>query len=88
MRDTESEERTINENMGGEIAEVMKNLVGESFICSCKKEIFVNGWLGYPHEGGLADKDGKTWWIYIECPYCLYQWSWHKVQVEVARPHD
>lgn len=86
MQDKRIDERTINENLGGEVAEVIKKLVGKSFVCSCEKEIFANGWLGYQHEGGLADKDGKKWWIYIECPYCEYCWSWHKVEVEVNRP--
>jgi len=81
-------ERTINEQMGGEITEIINGLKGKTFVCSCKKQIKINRWLGYKHGGGLADKNGEKWWLYVECPKCEYCWSWHKVQVEVNRPRD
>ena len=71
--------------MGGEIGQTILSMKGKKLTCSCKQKITVGAWLGYPHEGGLADKDGKKWWVYVECPKCEYDWSWHKVQVEVER---
>jgi hypothetical protein len=82
-----TDERTITERMGGEIEQKIKELKGKTFTCSlnCKQKITVGAWLGYPHEGGLADKDGKKWWIYVECPKCSYDWSWHKIPNEIER---
>ncbi len=80
------DERSINENMGGEIGEIIKALKGKTFLCSCKNKIIVDNWLGYQHPGGLSNKDGLTWWIYVRCPNCEYDWSWNKVKVECERP--
>ncbi len=80
-----SDERTITERLGGEIEPIIKELKGKVFTCSCKQKITVGAWLGYPHEGGLTDKNGKKWWVYVECPKCEYDWSWHKVANEVER---
>jgi hypothetical protein len=78
-------ERTITERMGGEIEQTINAMKGKAFTCSCKRKITVGAWLGYPHDGGLADKDGKKWWIYVNCPKCNYDWSWHKVANEIER---
>ena len=80
-----TDERTVTERMGGEIEQTITSMKGKKFTCSCKQKITVNGWLGYPHDGGLTDKEGKKWWIYVECPKCEYDWSWHKVANEIER---
>lgn len=71
--------RTINENLGGEIAEVINKLQDETFTCWCGHKFTVNHFMGYQHEGGLADAQGSKWWVFVICPHCRYEWSWHKL---------
>jgi hypothetical protein len=82
-----TDERTITERMGGEIEQEIKKLMGKHFYCggNCKQKITIGAWLGYPHEGGLADKNGKRWWVYIECPKCEYDWSIGKLPTAIER---
>ena len=79
-----------DEKMGGEIGETIKNLRGKQFPCTCHHEhlIKLETFTAYPHEGGLADKDGKKWWLYVTCPLCNYDWSWWKVQNRLERQNE
>ena len=78
--------RTITKNIGGELGEFITKLEGKYFTCRmCGTKQKVCGWLGYPHDGGLADKDGNKWWIYLECDKCHYEWSFGKVEHQVNR---
>ncbi len=71
----------INENLGGEIEVLIKRTQGKKFLCpSCGTIQYACGWLAYPHDGGLADKDGNKWWVFLECEHCNYGASWHKVE--------
>lgn len=72
--------RTINANLGGEVADVITKLEGHEFNCWCNHKFIVFHFMGYKHEGGLADADGVKWWVYIQCPYCNFVWSWNKLE--------
>lgn len=73
--------RTVNENLGGEVGRTIKILTGVPFTCTCGKHQILGGFFGYPHTGGLDDKDGNRWWLYYECENrkCRYEWSWWKL---------
>ncbi|MCK5018125.1 MAG: hypothetical protein KAS32_13795 [Candidatus Peribacteraceae bacterium] len=72
-------ERIMSTEFGGEVEEVLNKLTGESFRCTCSKTHTLNAFIGYPHDGGIAGKDDKRWWVYWHCPSCHYEWSWHKL---------
>ena len=72
--------RTLNENLGGEIGETINKLFGKEFKCWCRHKFTVHHFIGYIHDGGLADKEGTKWWMFIVCPHCRYEWSWHKLE--------
>ena len=57
----------MTEAMGGEVAEFIKKYQGKEFACHgvCRKNQIANDFLGYEHDGGLADATGKKWWVYV-----------------------
>ena len=73
-------ERTMNSRVGGEAGEVMTKLLGKSLECTCGKKITIGQFLGYPHDGGYADKNGDRWWLYVHCKKCNYDWALHKLE--------
>jgi hypothetical protein len=78
-------DRTVNENMGGEVAEFIKKVKDQKFTCTCTKTFPVNQFMAYEHSGGLKDKDGKKWWVYVHCPHCSYDWSAWKLEARLDR---
>lgn len=72
-------EKYISTTDGGEIEEILNRLTGEAFKCTCGKTNELDRFIAYPHDGGIADKDGNKWWVYWHCPDCHYEWSWHKL---------
>lgn len=81
--------RSLNPNLGGEIAEMMLKLQDAPRPeCNCGKrgcEIVTDEPMGYPHDGGLADSQGRKWWLWYPSTKCGYQWSWGKVEHRIAR---
>lgn len=77
--------RSINKALGGEVGRTIKILSGVPFTCTCGRKQILGGFLGYPHAGGLPDKDGNRWWVFYECEKCRYQWAWHKIVNRVMR---
>jgi hypothetical protein len=74
-------EKTMSIDDGGEVAEFLKNIDGKRFECHgvCGNTILTattTSFHAYPHDGGLADKDGKRWWLSIQCPNCDYETSY------------
>jgi len=72
----------LTEEMGGELAQTIKALLGKKFWCNnskCNCEMSLHSFHGYPHDGGLADQDGKKWWLFFTCN-CGYKWSWSKLE--------
>lgn len=78
-------EKILTEEFGGRIGEWVKKITGKNITCVCGKRYEITEVIGYPHEGGLADKDKKVWWPYIVCPKCGYQLAYWKIDVRLAR---
>jgi hypothetical protein len=66
--------------MGGEIEKFLKSMQGKSMECWCKNELVCGGFMGYPHDSGLADSSGNKWWLFLNCEKCNYDWSFWKVE--------
>lgn len=74
-----SNEKLLSFNDGGEIESFIREVTAICFNCSCGRPIVVRDIFGYPHEMGLMDKEGKKWWVFIECENCNYNWNWQKI---------
>ena len=72
---------------GGEIAEFIKKYKGKTIRCfgTCDKDRVMNIFVGYEHDDGLADKDGKRFWVYFECPKCGYGHAFGKMEYFLRR---
>lgn len=82
------------EKMGGELGKTIKELKGHVIDCLgvCRKRYKITEFRAYPHDGGLADKTGKRWWLYSHCHVklrsgymCNYDMSWHKIEAKIAQ---
>lgn len=84
-------EEVMTEEMGGRVGEVVRQLKQKGAIhCHgiCRKDTPTDDIRGYPHDGGIPDKDGKRWWVYVHCANpvkrcgkteeCAYDTSWGK----------
>ncbi|HEY1198463.1 MAG TPA: hypothetical protein VGG32_07030 [Thermoplasmata archaeon] len=76
-----SDEKRMSPEDGGEVAEFIRNVDEGSYECLCGNHVKLNerSFRGYPHEGGLSDKNGKRWWVWATCPRCNYQMSWRSL---------
>jgi hypothetical protein len=72
---------------GGEVAEFIKKWQGKKIKCFgvCGTKQIMNEFVGYEHDGGLTDANGKKWWVYFECPKCKYGHSFSKMDFFVRR---
>ena len=79
--------RAINPSLGGEVKRTLEIFDNVPFKCTCGHTFTLTkfSFLGYEHEGGLADDKGNKWWVFFECGYCNYQWSWHKLANRVTQ---
>ena len=73
-------EKGITVDDGGDIKEFINKIRGKSFKCWCQKVPKIDTFAGYPHDDGIADGNGKKWWVYWTCPNCQYDWSWTKLE--------
>ena len=84
-------EIVLTTDMGGEIEELIKETALKSYYClglpKGHTEI-VGGWHGYPHDGGLLDKDGKRWWPYQKCSQSNYEMAYWKVKNRMVRDQE
>ena len=71
-------EKFIRGGEGGEVDEFCSTAQRKLMICTCGFQSIMHTFRGYPHEGGLADAEGKKWWVYYHCPNCHYEWSFTK----------
>ena len=84
--DYEEFERTITERIGGELGRLIAELTGKDYTCQgCGLKQKIGSWLGYPHDGGIADKFGKCWWVYQECEKCNYHTSFGMIEHQVRK---
>lgn len=85
-----NEEQEMTEDMGGKVGKAVKNLKErKTILCRgvCFKDTPTTDIRGYPHDGGIPDKDGKLWWVYVHCnnntttrDECGYETSWKKIR--------
>ena len=71
----------MSELQGGEIAEFIRKYQNKTIRCFgvCKKDRVMDRFIGYEHDGGLADKNGVKFWVCFECPKCKYGHSFAKI---------
>lgn len=65
-----NDEIQMTEEMGGEVGEAvrkLKELGTVRCIGICYDQTSTDDIRGYPHDGGIPDKDGKLWWVYVHC---------------------
>lgn len=84
-------DQNVGRELGGEVEAFIKEMNGKVFKCDCRAAPTLPltkwSWRGYPdHSGGLKDKDGVGWWIWVLCPHCTYQWSHQKVRSRAYDP--
>ncbi|MFH1320518.1 MAG: hypothetical protein ABII90_07690, partial [Bacteroidota bacterium] len=68
--------------MGGEVAKFVQEWGGQTIQCLgiCRKFVKMNTFMGYPHDAGMSDAKGDTWWVYFKCPNCSYGHSGSKMK--------
>ena len=63
----------LTEQDGGEVAEFIRENKGKEYYCMGNHTGGVNAihradvFYGYEHDAGLADRNGKRWWVYVLC---------------------
>lgn len=75
-------DQKMTNQMGGEVAEFIRKAEDRKVLeCPiCGATIDLTKFVGYPHDGGLKDGVGNIWWVWVLCPSCKNQWSWHKLE--------
>lgn len=78
----------LTTDMGGEIGKLIGETALKRYEClglpTGHFEI-VGAWYGYPHDGGIPDKDGKKWWAYQKCTQSNYEMSYRKVKNRIEK---
>lgn len=87
-----SEQRATQE-MGGEIAEILRATERTQLTCwlgfnGCHAPLDMSNWYCYPHPAGLTDSEGNTWWLYLRCDTCGYEYAAWKVMLRVGIPDE
>jgi hypothetical protein len=80
-------ERYLTTALGGEVETFMKEKLGKTMRClgTCNKNIVISELRGYPHTDGLADAEGKKWWVYVHCDTCNYDTSFGKIDQRIEQ---
>jgi hypothetical protein len=82
------EETVLTTDMGGDVEKLIMETSMKRYEClglpSGHMEI-VGAWYGYPHDGGIPDKDGKKWWAYQKCIQSNYSMSYWKVKNRIEK---
>lgn len=81
------DDKLMSLEMGGEVAEFLKNYLDKELICMgvCHKKKIIDCLYGYEHEGGLKDKDNKGWWVFYCCDECGYCTSFNKIESRIYK---
>lgn len=74
-------DKIMTVEMGGAVGEFVKQWKGTTIRCfgTCRKDRVMDQFVGYLHDGGLADETGERWWVYFECHVCKYGHSFAKM---------
>jgi len=81
----DSTEQFLDEVMGGAVEVFIQGHRNKKMKCSCGDEMTLDEFVGYPHDGGLADSSGKKWWVFCHCDNCGYDWSFWKIEQRIKR---
>ena len=82
-------EIVASKDMGGSVANYLEQYEGEEYECrGCHYESYVRTLVAYPHDNGLADRDGNRWWLYVECPRCGHGISYGKLKNDLVDAPD
>lgn len=88
---TAANDRSLNTEMGGELAQVMDSLLSKRFRCEGCSGIHTLSepqFYGYPHSDGLMDGRGRKWWLIVNCPEEGYQNSWKTIRFNLIEEED
>lgn len=88
MRELRESEQEMSAEMGGAVQIKVEEIMFGRFKCSCPKIIKIDQVIGYLHEGGVPDKNGTKWWMYVSCPECQYDWSLWKLEKRLQQYED
>lgn len=59
----------ITAEVEGNIKKILDDTNGREFSCAyCYENHKCNRWIGWPHDSGILDGNGKKYWLVIECP--------------------
>ena len=72
-------------NRGGDVGKALIALCGLAFNCTCSHRITISNFYGYRHGGGVKDQYGITWWMYVRCPKCDYDWALWKIRQNIKK---
>ncbi len=81
-------ESVLTTDMGGEVEKLIMESSMKRYEClglPYGHTEIVGAWYGYPHEGGIPDKDGKKWWAYQKCTQSNYEMSYWKVKNRIEK---
>jgi hypothetical protein len=78
-------DKIIEYSYGGEISEFIRKYRYLQLRCVCSFKYMMDKFVGYPHDGGLKDKNNHGWWVYTVCPRCKYEMSFHKIPARVIK---
>lgn len=85
------DEKILTEEDGGEVGKFIKKYKNKKYMClgHSKNNIHtVNTFYGYPHDGGLSDKNGKKWWVFVYCPKNRYQTSFTHLPGDIEKAEE
>ena len=78
----------LTTDMGGEVEKLIMETSMKRYEClglPTGHFELVGAWHGYPHDGGIPDKDGKNWWAYQKCTHSNYEMSYWKVKNRIEK---
>ena len=87
-------ERILTVGDGGEVGEFIKEYLNRKYVCSGshkknQKNIHTaKTFYGYKHDGGLTDKNGDKWWVFVYCPVSRYQTSFIHLRGDVEKAEN
>jgi len=63
----------MTESMGGEVGDFIRENKSKEYYClgshpGRNKVHTIDRFYGVEHEGGLKDRNGKGWWVFVVCP--------------------
>lgn len=70
----------VEEGMGGDVEEWLKEHEGNEFQCACGATITARPVLGDEDGIEFEDENGVKWQLYVQCPECGYNMHVNKME--------